>query len=95
MFYTITKTHIFLKIRLRPNAKQNQLFKITDDYLEIAIHAPPIDNAANKTLIRWLSKYLSVPQSKIIIKRGLKSRLKVLQLPFSTLLLLTLQNLSL
>lgn len=44
--------------------------------LKIAVHARPTDNQANEGLIKFLSGYFKIAKSKIIIKRGQKSRNK-------------------
>jgi uncharacterized protein YggU (UPF0235/DUF167 family) len=42
------------------------------DAVKIRIAAPPIDNAANEELIRFLATRLGIPRSAITIKRGIR-----------------------
>lgn len=44
--------------------------------LKIAVHARPTDNQANEGLIKFISGCFKIAKSKIIIKRGQKSRNK-------------------
>ena len=48
--------------------------------LKIAVHSKPINNQANLDLIKLLSELFVVTKSCIIIKRGLKSRHKVINI---------------
>jgi len=71
-------------IRVTPGAAQTKISgKFIDDknqeYLKISIAAPPEDGKANDELIRFLSKKLKIPKSKITIIRGETSRFKVLR----------------
>ncbi len=43
------------------------------------ISKPPINNQANKEVIKLLSKYLKVPKSCLVIRRGVKSRIKYIE----------------
>jgi len=67
-----------LKVYLQPGASKNAFAGIYDDppRLKIKIKAPPIDGAANKELIKFLSKEFNIPKSAISILRGDISRKK-------------------
>ena len=44
--------------------------------LKVAIHAPPVDGAANEAIIQWLAKTLGISKSKVFIVQGGLSRQK-------------------
>lgn len=47
--------------------------------LSVRIAAPPVDGAANATLIAFLSKSLGLPRTAMTIASGETSRLKLLK----------------
>ncbi len=51
---------------------------VFDESLKITLDTPPIDGKANQRLLQFFSETLSVSLSKISIKRGEKSRRKLL-----------------
>jgi len=82
MFYEIKDDKVYLKVKAQPNSSKNKIAGIYDDNLKINIKAPAVDGAANKELIKFLSKEFKIPKSEIIIK-GESSKRKVLILPLS------------
>ena len=48
--------------------------------LKIRLTAPPVDNAANEALVRFLAGVLGVPKSDIEILSGQTSRQKTLRI---------------
>ena len=85
MFYKKFENYIEFSVLLTPNAKKESINEIiTDDkdnkLLKVSVHAKPEDNKANEALIKLLSKTLHIPKSKVIIKRGHKSRIKTIHL---------------
>ncbi len=67
-----------LVMRVRPNAKQNQLLGFKEGVLQIRIAAPPIEGKANEALVRFLSTQLGVSKSRLSIERGLTGRTKTI-----------------
>jgi uncharacterized protein (TIGR00251 family) len=69
-----------LRIRVTPRAKKTAFAGIVEadgrPALAIRLAAPPVDGAANKALVRFLSEALGVPKSAIRILAGDTSRLK-------------------
>lgn len=71
-------------IRATPGAAQTKISgKFIDEknqeYLKVSVAAPPEDGKSNEELIKFLSKKLKIPKSKIEIIRGETSRLKVVK----------------
>jgi uncharacterized protein len=60
----------------QPGAKQTQCVGLHDGKPKIQLKAPPVDGAANKALIGFLSDVLGVPKSAITIALGASGRTK-------------------
>ncbi len=77
-------THALLHIKVTPNSAKTKISgKFTDEknqeYLKVNLAAVPEDGKANEELVKFLSKLLKIPKSKIEIIRGDISRMKVLK----------------
>ncbi len=79
--YSIYGDTIKLPVDIKPKARNNQVLGIINSRLKIAIAATAVDNQANKALIAFISKLLSIKKQEIVIARGLTNHLKVLLLP--------------
>ena len=51
-----------------------------DGALKIKLKAPPVDGAANKELIKFLSKKFKIPKTDISIKKGGSSKTKEIEI---------------
>lgn len=60
----------------QPGAKQTQCVGLHDGKPKIQLKAPPVDGAANKALIGFLSNVFGVPKSAIRIELGASGRTK-------------------
>ena len=65
-------------VRVRPNAKQNQLLGFKEGVLHIRIAAAPIEGKANDALVKFLSSQLGVSKSRLSIEKGLTGRTKTI-----------------
>jgi uncharacterized protein len=75
-FFQETPQGIVIKIYVQPRSSRNKIVGLHGDALKIAIQAPPVDDAANRMCIEFLSKFLSLPRSAIAILSGHTSRMK-------------------
>ncbi|MBN1525569.1 MAG: DUF167 domain-containing protein [Spirochaetales bacterium] len=75
--------HILVYLKVQPGASETALVKIHDNRIVIRIQAAPEKGKANKAIIEFLSKKLSVPRNDISIIHGLGSSFKTVQLPDS------------
>ncbi|MCK5624300.1 DUF167 domain-containing protein [Candidatus Pacearchaeota archaeon] len=66
-----------IKIKLHPNSSQEKIEKKDNKIYEVWLKEKPIDNKVNEKLIKILGKYF---KRKVIIKSGLTSRNKVIEL---------------
>lgn len=69
---------IYLKIH--PKSSQNKIVKISENEYEAWVTAPPIDNKANKLLIKSLAEYFKVPKSLIEIVGGKTAKTKIIDI---------------
>ncbi len=71
---------MILKVQIQPNAKENKILTFKDNILKIKIKAPQIEGKANKALIDFLSEEFKVAKSCIVIKSGMLSKNKIIEI---------------
>lgn len=65
-----------------PRASRNAVIGWSQDgHLKVRVTAPPVDEAANRALIKILSKMLGVPKTDVVITAGARSRAKRIVVP--------------
>ena len=79
-FYKWESGDLLLHLYVQPNAKQDELVGEYGDNLKIRITAPPVDNKANKYLIKFLAKTFAVPPSRIELNKGESQRTKKIKI---------------
>ena len=67
-------------VTVKPQAKKDEVRKITDGEYIALITAPPRDGKANRVLIEALADHFSVAKSSIRIVRGQSGRRKLLEI---------------
>lgn len=73
---------MILGVRVVPNSSRTETVGwMADGFLKIKLAAPPVDGEANRELIFFLAKTLSLPKNDIEITNGLTSKKKTLRLP--------------
>lgn len=71
---------VLLQIKVQPNSPRNGIVGPEGEYLKIKLQSPPVGGAANKNLIQFLRKTFRIPQKNIQIRRGEKSRIKMVEI---------------
>jgi len=71
---------MYKKVKVKPNSKKQEIAEESDGSLSIQLKSPPVDGKANKELITLLAKEFDVPKSSILIKSGLSSRNKLVEI---------------
>ena len=71
-----TSDGIEFDVRVIPRAKRTAFGGVRDGALVVRLAAPPVDGAANETLLLFLSKILAIPRRTIRIVSGERSRRK-------------------
>ena len=79
--FTIREERIILKVKVFPKAGRNQIVGVRNGELVIRVQAPAVKGEANKELVKYLAKALSVSKSEIEIVFGGTFRHKVIALP--------------
>lgn len=65
---------------MTPRAKRNSVEGPGDDgVVRIRVTPPPEDGKANAAVVELLSEALAVPRSRVVIVRGHRARLKVVE----------------
>jgi uncharacterized protein (TIGR00251 family) len=81
--FKIENNKVTFKVKAQPNSSINKIAGIYDeDSIKINIKAPAVEGAANKELIKFLSKQFKIPKDEIIIK-GETSKRKTITLPLN------------
>ena len=66
-------------VRITPRASHNKITELqSDGTIKVHIAAPPVDDAANKELLKFMAEVLGVPKSRIDIVAGASGRDKLL-----------------
>lgn len=68
--------NLLLNLYVQPNAKTDEIIGEYGDKLKIRITAPPVDNKANKHLLKFLAKTFAVPASRVALIKGENQRAK-------------------
>jgi uncharacterized protein (TIGR00251 family) len=69
-----------LKIRVIPNARKTEFSGYRDDELVLRVNAPAVEGKANKAAVEFVSQYLGVTRSAVVLLRGETSRHKIFQI---------------
>jgi len=66
-------------VRVTTKARENSI-RLDGEVVRVNTTSPPVDGSANKSVVQLVAKALKVRKSAVAIKRGLKSRDKLLQI---------------
>ncbi len=70
-----------LAVRVTPRASHNKIMELqSDGTVKVHIAAPPVDDAANKELVKFMSEVLGVPKSRIDIVAGATGKDKLISI---------------
>ena len=69
-----------LSVKLQPRASKNEIGEPLGDELKIKVTAPPVDAAANQSLVEFLADKLDSSRGKVELIRGHTSRHKTILL---------------
>ncbi len=83
MWYEIKDDKVIINVKALPNSSKNVIAEVFDDQLKIKIKAPAVEGAANKELVKFLSKEFKVPKSEVEFVGGETSKRKRIKLPLN------------
>ncbi|AFZ03246.1 DUF167 domain-containing protein [Calothrix sp. PCC 6303] len=69
-----------ITVVVKPNSHRQKIEELEDGSLKVYLKSSPVDGKANKELIQVLADRYNVPKSHILIKLGLASRQKVVEI---------------
>jgi uncharacterized protein (TIGR00251 family) len=69
-----------ISVKVKPNAKQEKIEKVTENHFLVRVKEKPQEGKANKAVIKVLSEYFGVPQSRVILLKGQSSREKIFEI---------------
>lgn len=70
---------MFISVRVTPNAKKNEIIKISDNSYKIKVTAPPEKGRANELVLELLAEHLNKKRREISIMAGKTSRDKIIE----------------
>lgn len=71
---------MLIKIKVFPCQKEEEVIKKEEDSYEVKVKEKPERGLANKAVLRVLSSYFSVQESKIRIIKGFRERNKIIDI---------------
>jgi len=84
MFYSLEEMSVTIRIKAQPNASKSEFCEVYgEDAIKVRIKAPAVEGAANKELVKFLSKSFKVAKSDIIFKSGQQSKIKSITFPLT------------
>ncbi|MBX7105999.1 MAG: DUF167 domain-containing protein [Gemmataceae bacterium] len=84
---------VTFEVRVQPGAKKSRILGENEGVLRLAVNAPPVDGAANETVVEFLRDVWGLRRSQIEIISGFKSRGKrILVRTFDPTMITTIQD---
>ncbi len=83
MWVELKEDYAIFSIKALPNSSKNLVSGILDESLKIKIKAPAVEGAANKELVKFLSKMFKVAKSDIVFVGGQSSKRKLIKIPLN------------
>lgn len=69
-----------LHIKVKPNAKNDEVTVEPDGSIRVRIKAPPVEGKANKYLIAYMAAYLGLSKSSVSLLKGETNQFKTLEI---------------
>ena len=70
-----------ISVKVIPRAAKNSVERVGEGEYRVRLTAPPVDEKANRLLIKLLAEYFDVAPSLLRIVSGENSRQKIVELP--------------
>jgi len=67
-----------IQVKVKPNSKTEELVREEDSFI-VKVKEPPREGRANQAVIKLLAEHFGVPQSRVRILSGFRSRNKVIE----------------
>ncbi|WP_373480951.1 DUF167 domain-containing protein [Geminocystis sp.] len=69
-----------ISVKVKPKSKQQKIEQNVEGIWIINLKSPPIDGKANQELIKIIAEKFKVKKSQVIIKSGLSSQNKIIEI---------------
>ena len=69
-----------ISVRVKPNARRNEVKKLGEQRYLVSVTAPPADGKANAGVIELLSRHFGKAKSRIVILKGISGREKLIEI---------------
>jgi uncharacterized protein len=73
-----------LDVKVIPRASRDEVTGMRDGVLTVRVTAPPVDDAANRAVIKLIARRAGVARSRVRIVRGARSRHKRIEIDAGT-----------
>jgi uncharacterized protein YggU (UPF0235/DUF167 family) len=80
----VTAAEVRFVVRLTPRGGADRVDGVVDGVLRIRVAAPPVEDAANRSLLRLLARELGVAPSAVRIVAGATGRRKTIAIDGTT-----------
>jgi uncharacterized protein len=67
-------------MHVKTSRSETRLTCEPDGTITIHVAAPPVKGRANREIVRWLSKRLRIPSSKVQLVAGFHSNVKIIEI---------------
>ena len=71
-----------ITVRVKPNARKNEVKKLDDGKYLVCVTAPPVEGKANEKVIELLAGHFGKPKRAITIVSGVKVREKIVDIAY-------------
>lgn len=71
---------VLLSVKAQPRAARSELAGLLGAELKVRVAAPPVDDAANEALVRFLAETLELPPRAVRLVRGRSSGHKTFEI---------------
>jgi uncharacterized protein len=68
---------LVIDVKVTPKASRDEIAGMRDGMLLVRVTAPPVDDAANRAVVKLIAKRAGVARGRVRIVRGQKARRKV------------------
>jgi uncharacterized protein (TIGR00251 family) len=75
----VNETSARISVKVKPRASRDRVEGWQENILVVRLTSPPVEGAANSSLVRLLAKKTGIARSRIRIVSGEKGRVKVLE----------------
>jgi len=71
---------MLIKVKVFPNLKKEEIIKKSEDSFEVRIKEKPERGLANRGVVRILSSFFNISESKIRLIKGFRKRNKIFEI---------------